>query len=124
MSTNGRSAPDHGGGPSGVAVEESEREGTPYALMHDGRGDGQPYAGGHSGAGSRKRRRRQRSQRGKRGGNPAQNSARGNSLVSREGIFQELEGLLRQIREQVDESATGSEAQLSEIVHTVTSFTK
>jgi len=45
-------------------------------------------------------------------------------VVSRERIFQELEGLLRQIREQAEESADWAEDQLSEITRTVTSFTK
>src|SRR5262245_41532956 len=125
MSTNGRGAPDQGGRRSGVAVGEAERgSGVPWTLMDNGRGDGHPYAAGGSGAGGRKRRRRGRWQGGKRGGGVRQSHARASSVVSREGIFQELEGLLRQIREQADESPTSSEAQLNEIVHTVTSFTK
>jgi hypothetical protein len=122
MSTHGRGAPEYSE-PPGAVVEEPVGKGARWELADDGRADSQPFAGGHSGSGSRKRRRRQRSQRGKHR-RPAPSSARVNSAVSREGIFQELEGLLRQIREQAEESATGSVAQLSEIVHAVTSFTK
>jgi hypothetical protein len=122
MSTNGRGAPEHSERP-GAGVEEPEGRGARWELADDGRADSQPFAGGHSGSGSRKRRRRQRSQRGKPR-RPAPSAARMNSAVSREGIFQELEGLLRQIREQTEESATGSGAHLNEIVHAVTSFTK
>jgi len=44
--------------------------------------------------------------------------------VSREHVFQDLEGLLRQIREQAEESSGWRQEQLSEITQTVTGFTK
>ena len=97
--------------------------GEQWNAMEDQRAHSQPMAGNHAGSGSRKRRRRQRSQHGEHRYAP-QAGARTTGVVSREGIFQELEGLLRQIREQAEESATGDGAQLTEIVHTVTSFTK
>jgi len=73
----------------------------------------------------RKRRRRQRPQRGKRR-HSGQSSGVHIDLVSRERMFQELEGLLRHIREQAeeDEGAGWSEQQLNEMVQTVTSFTR
>lgn len=39
-------------------------------------------------------------------------------------MFQDIEGLLRQIREQAEESAGWTEQQLSEITQTVTAFTR
>jgi len=73
---------------------------------------------------SKKKRRRPRSQRGKRrrpehGGRPPHID-----IVSRERIFQDIEGLLRQIREAAEESAAFSEAQLNEFTQAVTTFTK
>lgn len=72
-------------------------------------------------AGARKRRRRHRAQKGKR--RRPQNAPHVD-VVSRERIFQDIEGLLRQIREQAEESASWSEAQLNEITQTVTAFTR
>ena len=79
-------------------------------------------AGGSDG--SRKRRRRQRSQRGKRHGGPSLGRPIHLDVVSRERIFQEVEGLLRQIREQAEEFATWPEGELTEITQAVTSFTR
>ena len=39
-------------------------------------------------------------------------------------MFQDIEGLLRQIRERAEETAEWTEEQLSEFTHTVTGFTK
>jgi C4-type Zn-finger protein len=39
-------------------------------------------------------------------------------------VFQSVEGLLRQIREQAEETAQWTEAELREITQTVTAFTK
>ncbi|MFI5396640.1 MAG: hypothetical protein ACHQ9S_13990 [Candidatus Binatia bacterium] len=75
------------------------------------------------GGGARRKRRRQRSQRGKRQGPPQSRSRHGEG-VSREHIFQELEGLLRQIREEAEESLSIAEEQISEVAHTVSTFTK
>jgi vacuolar-type H+-ATPase subunit E/Vma4 len=44
--------------------------------------------------------------------------------MSRERVFQELEGLLHQIREQAEESVDWAEGRLTEITQTVTTFTK
>jgi len=71
----------------------------------------------------RKRRRRQRPQRGTPG-RPTQARGPRVDLVSREHVFQDLEGLLRQIREQAEESSGWRQEQLSEITQTVTGFTK
>ncbi len=72
---------------------------------------------------SRKRRRRQRAQRGKR--RRPTYVAPGNAYtLSREHIFQDIEGLLRQIREQAEESPEWTEQQLDQITQTVTTFTK
>jgi hypothetical protein len=72
---------------------------------------------------ARKRRRRQRSQRGKRRRTPYAGPGHTYAL-SREHIFQDIEGLLRQIREQAEESPDWTEQQLDQIVQTVTTFTK
>jgi hypothetical protein len=45
-------------------------------------------------------------------------------FVTRERIFQELEGLLRQVREQAEESGGWPEERLSPLVQAVTGFTK
>ena len=45
-------------------------------------------------------------------------------VASRERVFQSVEGLLRQIREQAEESSQWTEAELREITQTVTTFTK
>ena len=80
-------------------------------------------APGPAGAGNRRKRRRQRPQRNK---GPRPLSSRNPQLetASRERIFQELEGLLRQIREQAEESASWPEHELTEMTQTVTTFTK
>jgi hypothetical protein len=72
---------------------------------------------------ARKRRRRQRSQRGKRRRMPYAGPGPTYTL-SREHIFQDIEGLLRQIREQAEESPDWTEQQLDQITQTVTAFTK
>jgi len=86
-------------------------------AMSDGSG-GQPPSDSMS-----KRRRRQRPQRGKHRRPP---HARGALFegMSRERVFQELEGLLHQIREQAEESVDWAEGRLTEITQTVTTFTK
>ncbi len=73
------------------------------------------------GGGARRKRRRQRSQRANRRRPPGQGHADG---VSRERIFQELEGLLRQIREEAEESSTWAEADISAMAQAVSTFTK
>lgn len=82
-------------------------------------GDGS--SGSASPSASRRRRRRQRPQRGKH-----RRPVRSGHLegVSRERAFQELEGLLRQIREQAEESEDWAADRLNDITQTVTSFSK
>jgi hypothetical protein len=96
-----------------------------YVYAAEGWQPAAPQASGAPGGrgSARKKRRRQRSQHGKR---PHMQQARGVSLdvISRERIFQELEGLLRQIREQAEETACWGADQLTEMTQTVTSFTK
>ena len=52
--------------------------------------------------------------------------AQQNDNVNRERIFQDLEGLLRQIREEAEESSNGriSEGQISEVARVVSAFSK
>ena len=87
---------------------------------------GQRASGGQGGPGSsRKKRRRARSQRGKRRQVPHGSHRPAHiDTVSRERIFQDIEGLLRQIREQAEESKTWTDEQLSQFVQAVTTFTK
>ncbi len=72
---------------------------------------------------SRKRRRRQRSQRPKQR-RPMYAASGPTYTLSREHIFQDIEGLLRRIREEAEESLDWSEQQLNEITQTVTTFTR
>jgi len=75
------------------------------------------------GGGSHRKRRRQRSQRGKRPGFSPVRTHHGEG-VSRERIFQELEGLLRQIREEAEEFSGIAEEQINEVARMVSTFTK
>jgi len=72
----------------------------------------------------RKRRRRHRSPKGKRRRNSGQGGTPHVDIVSRERMFQDIEGLLRQIRERAEESVVWTEEQLSDFTQTVTGFTK
>lgn len=87
----------------------------------------------------RRRRRRQRPQRGSNNGGPVGGAGGGNNnrprheqgsrapridTVSREQIFQDIEGLLRQIREQAEETARWNDDEIREFVQTVTTFTR
>lgn len=95
-----------GGGYSGGGQGGNGRQG-------DGRGGG--------GGGKRHKRRRQRPQRNKRRIPSAKESAALDS-VGRERMFQQVEGLLRQIREQAEETNDFSEEDLRHYTTTVTSF--
>jgi len=87
---------------------------------------GADHGPGNGGGGRRKRRRQRpphtkhvRPHEGQRSGAAARVDA-----ASRERVFQSVEGLLRQIREQAEEGELWSEAELREITQTVTAFTK
>jgi arylsulfatase A-like enzyme len=80
--------------------------------------------GGGSNASGRKRRRRHRSPKGKRRHHSGQGGTPHVDIVSRERMFQDIEGLLRQIRERAEESAVWTEEQLNDFTQTVTGFTK
>jgi hypothetical protein len=91
----------------------------------DGRGGGQRNFNN-----SRRKRRRQRPQRGKRhkggggGGGGHSKSAGLKDDTDRERIFQDIEGLLRRIREEAEEMGGRSEQELADVTATVTNFTK
>ena len=72
----------------------------------------------------RKRRRRHRSPKGKRRRHAGQVGTPHIDIVSRERMFQDIEGLLRQIRERAEESVVWTEEQLNDFTQTVTGFTK
>lgn len=83
--------------------------------------------GGNGGAGQRSSRRKRKRPRGQRGSErpssaPANNG--GAEKNGRESIFQDVEGLLRRIREHAEETGLWSEDRLTEITHTVTAFTR
>ena len=125
MSTNRRSVPDDPWASGGSVGTEhhgtdpaQQRNGDRGTLHAQGSSDTMSPAGF-----SRKRRRRQRTQRGKRR-RPGESRPTHTETVSRERMFQDIEGLLRQIREQAEESASWTDQQLSEITQTVTTFTK
>jgi hypothetical protein len=119
MSTSRRSGPDHLSMPSSEPGAPASRQFTEGWQSGGQHGSGPPGAGGPG----RKRRRRQRSQRNKPH-RPAPARAALGDTVSRERVFQDLEGLLRQIREQAEESSNWAEDRLVEIAQTVTNFTK
>ncbi len=121
MSTSDRHA-------SGTAGSRPESGGAQPRPSPNGDGGGsRQFAMGDASSGSagpgasRRRRRRQRPQRGKHRRPPRSGHLEG---VSRERAFQEIEGLLRQIREQAEESENWAADRLKEITQTVTSFTK
>jgi hypothetical protein len=85
---------------------------------HDNRGGGGRF-------GNRRKRRRQRPQRPKRRSKgPQARSVAVKDDTNRERIFQDIEGLLRRIREEAEESGVWTEDELREITATVTNFTK
>ena len=65
-----------------------------------------------------------RAPRGGAEGNWHENFIRGMEENARERIFQDVEGLLRRIREHAEETGLWSESHLSEITLTVTAFTR
>jgi len=106
------------------AFDGEERGGTSAdgRAALGGRQPGSNVSGiGAGAAGSRRKRRRQRPQRGKHRGPQGRVHSEG---VNREHIFQELEGLLRQIREEAEESCNRAEEEVNAMARTVTTFTK
>jgi hypothetical protein len=125
MSTSSRS-PTGGWQAPGTGFGDSGGEGSlRLQQFGEGRGErGGADGGGPGSAMSRRKRRRQRTARPKRRrGGPGRPSI-GQDLVSRESMFQDIEGLLRQIRERAEETAEWTAEQLSDFTHTVTGFTK
>lgn len=114
MSTRGQRATDQlqvAGYSAQGAVDDTDRE-------RDERHGGTSY---HSSG--RKRRRRHRSPKGKHR-HSGQGGAPHIDIVSRERMFQDIEGLLRQIRERAEESVVWTEEELNDFTHTVTGFAK
>ncbi len=94
-------------------------------------GGGSNGGGGGQGRNNNKKRRRQRAQRGKRprgggggGGGGGHSSSPHGEMANKERIFQDIEGLLRQIREAADEENAFSEAQVGDYVQAVTGLQK
>jgi hypothetical protein len=99
---------------------------TGLQLSMGGGESGPDHGFGNSGGGRRKRRR-QRPQPGKRQRpHESHRSGAGGRLevASRERVFQSVEGLLRQIREQAEEGSQWTEEELRQITQAVTAFTK
>lgn len=125
MATRGHRATDqlHAPGYSAhAAVDDADSERDAPRREH---GPERSFEGGGAPHGSaHKRRRRHRSQKGKR--RPPSSQGRGPhiDIVSRERMFQDIEGLLRQIRERAEESVVWTEEELNDFTHTVTGFAK
>jgi hypothetical protein len=91
----------------------------------EGSRDQDNRGGGQRGFGNRRKRRRQRPQRIKRRNKgPQTKSTAPKDDTDRERIFQDIEGLLRRIREEAEETGVWTEDELREITNTVTNFTK
>ena len=123
MSTRGHRATEHlqaRGYSAQGAVDDADPERDARRQPGGERG----FEGGAPHPSGRKRRRRHRSPKGKRHQHSGQGSAPHADIVSRERMFQDIEGLLRQIRERAEESALWTEEQLNDFTQAVTGFTK
>jgi hypothetical protein len=123
MTTTPRGASGYHKAPD-TTFDDEERGGTTtnVRVAFGGRQPDSNVSGiGAGPGGSRRKRRRQRSQRGKR--RHPQGRVQGEGL-NREHIFQELEGLLRQIREEAEESSNRTEEEVNAMAHTVATFTR
>jgi len=123
MTTTRQGASGHHKAPDS-AFDGEDREGTNTAVRAAADGwqpDSEASAICGVAGGSRRKRHRQRSPRGKRRRQQGHAHIEG---VSRECIFQELEGLLRQIREEAEESPNRAEEEVSTIARAVVTFTK
>jgi hypothetical protein len=118
MSTIRRSAADDRDASRTVygAANANGRGGAEHTGLAEGRHPGGPR-------GPRKKRHRHRLQGGKQP-RPMQSRGPQTEVRNRERIFQDIEGLLRQIREQAEESAVWTEEELRAITVAVTSFTR
>lgn len=102
-------ASQHGGGFSGSGQGGGGRQA-------DGRGGG-------GGGGKRHKRRRQRPQRNNNQRRiPSSKESAALDSVGRERMFQQVEGLLRQIREHAEEANSFTEDELRHYTTTVTTF--
>ncbi len=86
-------------------------------------GNGGRHSDG-KGGGRRNKRRRQRQQQrpNKQRRRPSAKESAALDSVGRERMYQQVEGLLRQIREEAEENGAFSDDELREYVSTVTSF--
>lgn len=108
-------------------MSEGNENGSGAGADAHGPRDHNDRGGGHRNFGPRRKRRRQRPQRTKRrkgSGGPQPRSAAVKDDTDRERLFQDIEGLLRRIREDAEENGDRSEQELREITATVTNFTK
>ena len=100
---------------------DSERDG-PRSEGGSERGFNGPGAPHGSG---RRRKRRHRSQKGRPPRRPRSPDGGPHiDVVNRERMFQDIEGLLRQIRERAEEASVWTEDQLNDFTQAVTGFTK
>ena len=125
MSTRGHRATNQLGAPgysANAAVDDAEpKRDAPRQESGAPRAFGGP--GGVPQGSGRKRRRRHRSQK-ETPRRPFQGGSGHIDIVSRERMFQDIEGLLRQIRERAEEAPVWTEEQLHDFTQTVTGFTK
>jgi len=115
-------------------MPEGDDNGSGARFDSDGPRDGAEGRGGgqRNFNNSRRKRRRQRPQRQKRrkggggggGGGGHSKSAALKDDTDRERIFQDIEGLLRRIREEAEELGDRTEEELADVTATVTNFTK
>jgi hypothetical protein len=110
----------------GASDEMNEGNENGSGANVDAEGPRDHQGGGQRNFGGRRKRRRQRPQRTKRrkGGPQSPKSAAVKDDTDRERIFQDIEGLLRRIREDAEENGDRSEQEMREITATVTNFTK
>ena len=115
MSTDGRGGSGGAGAPGGGGGN-GRNGGGPVRLQGNHSGDG-----GGGGIG-RKKRRRQRGQRNKKrvGVSPSPHGDNAN----RERVYQDIEGLLRQIRELAEETSAYSQERLDEFTQVVMTLFK
>jgi len=124
MSTRGHRATNQLGA-AGYSTHAAINDAAPKGdAPHQESGAQRTFGGPAASQGpGRKRRRRHRSQK-EKARRPFQGSSAHIDTVSRERMFQDIEGLLRQIRERAEEAPVWTEEQLNDFTQTVTGFTK